>query len=56
MRAPVSRPHPPFGLPVGDRAFVGALRLEREVAFGLAHCEVGAPDVAAAMQARGAGG
>src|SRR4051794_2345081 len=43
-------------LPVFDGAFVGALRLEREFAFGLAHRRVGAPDVAAAPPARGAGG
>src|SRR3954453_11899448 len=43
-------------LPVLDGALVGALGLEREFAFGLAHRLVGAPDVAAALAARGAGG
>src|SRR5438477_11063848 len=36
-------------LPVFDGAFVGALGLQREVAFGLAHRLVGRPDVAAAL-------
>jgi hypothetical protein len=39
-----------------DRAFVGVLGLQREVAFGLAHRLVGAPDVAAALPTRRAGG
>ena len=57
MRAPVSRSRPPCcGLPVVDGAFVGALGLEGELAFGLAHRVVGRPDVAAALPARGAGG
>ena len=34
------------GLPVGDGALVGALGLQREFAFGLAHCLVRRPDVA----------
>src|SRR5512133_2553475 len=36
--------------------FVGALRLEGELAFGLAHRLVGRPDTVAALSARGAGG
>src|SRR3954464_4566532 len=43
-------------LPVFDRAFVGALSLEGELAFGLAHRLVGRPDTLAALPARGAGG
>jgi hypothetical protein len=43
-------------LAVFDRAFVGVLGLQREVAFGLAHRLVGAPDVAAALPTRRAGG
>src|SRR3954451_299490 len=43
-------------LPILDGAFVGALGLEREVAFGLAHRLVGRPDVASALAALRAGG
>src|SRR5215207_8789189 len=38
-----------------DRALVGALRLQRELALGLAHRLVGRPDTAAALQAGSAG-
>ena len=55
MRGPVSRSRPLGGLAVADGAFVGALGLEREVAFGVAHGVVGRPDVAAALPADGAG-
>ena len=42
-------------LAVVDRAFVGALGLECELAFGFAHRVVGRPDAAAALPARRAG-
>jgi hypothetical protein len=42
-------------LAVFDGAFVGALGLEGEFAFGVAHRVVGRPDAAAALVARGAG-
>src|SRR3954452_17547495 len=45
----------PGGLPVGDVALVGELGLFGERAFGVAHGVVGRPDVAAALEARGAG-
>src|SRR5215207_8332910 len=54
MRGPVSRSRP-FLLPVFDRALVGALRLQRELALGLAHRLVGRPDTAAALPAGSAG-
>jgi hypothetical protein len=41
---------------VFDGALVGALGLEREVAFGVAHRQVGRPDVAGALELRRAGG
>src|SRR3954468_19292475 len=43
-------------LAVFDGAFVGALSLEREFAFGVAHRVVGGPDTVPALPARGAGG
>jgi hypothetical protein len=43
-------------LAVFDGAFVGALRLVRELAFGLAHRLIGRPYVAGAPPARSAGG
>ena len=43
-------------LAVVDGAFVGALGLQGELAFGLAHRVVGRPDAAAALPARSAGG
>src|SRR5215218_10117982 len=43
-------------LAVLERALLGALRLARELAFGVAHRLVGRPDAAAALPARGAGG
>ena len=56
MRGPVSRSRPPCcWLPVVDGALVGALGLEGELAFGVAHRVVGRPDAAAALPARGAG-
>src|SRR5215218_768520 len=42
-------------LPVFDCALVGALCLERELAFGLAHRLVGGPDAAATLPALSAG-
>ena len=42
-------------LPVFDRAFVGALSLEGELALGLAHRLVGRPDAAPALELGGAG-
>ena len=39
------------GLAILDSAFVGALGLERELAFGVAHRLVGRPDAAAALPA-----
>jgi hypothetical protein len=55
MRDPVSRSRPVLWLAVFDRPLVGALRLEREFAFGVAHRLVGRPDVAGALVARGPG-
>src|SRR5215208_7166313 len=42
-------------LPVFDRAFVGALSLQGELALGLAHRLVGRPDAAPALELGGAG-
>ena len=56
MRGPMSRSRPSSLLAVFDRAFVGALGLEGEFAFGVGQRVVGRPDVAAALVARGAGG
>ena len=42
-------------LAVFDRALVGALGSERQLAFGLAHRGVGRPDAVAALPGRGAG-
>ena len=55
MRGPVSRSRSLL-LPVFDGAFVGALRLESELAFGVANGVVGRPDTLAALPGRGAGG
>jgi hypothetical protein len=53
MRGPVSHSRPPVG--GSDGAFVGALGLEGELAFGMAHRVVGRPDALAALPARRAG-
>jgi hypothetical protein len=56
LSAPRCRARTRFGrLPIVDGAFVGALGLEGEFAFGVAHGVVGGPGVAAALPAGGAG-
>jgi hypothetical protein len=43
-------------MPVGDGALIGALGLERKVAFGAAHRVIRRPDTATALIARRACG